>query len=193
MPFKAASVLPLPDLACQGYISKVGNAKLSDKGVYHNIPIEVKGRYAGRDGVFFFIFEPRWFGANFDPEVLENELDEKGRPMKHRFFMQNILGDEHSKPSVLVSILGDDFEALSASLPEDESPDPQVIADLLREALQGREVVYVMKQRKDDGHLVDGYNIQSFYAPTDENIEYLEKQAANSKRKTPLVATWQEE
>lgn len=192
MALKAASVLALPDLACQGFIKKVGNVKLSDKGVYHVLPIEVEGKYAARDGVFFFIFEPRWFGASFDPEVLKDELDSQGRPIKYRMYLSNINGE--GRPSALVSLLHEDFEAFSDELTE-EDPTPEGIADLLREVLTGREVLYIMKQSKDSetGALMDRYNIQSFYAPTTENVEYLQKQADNPKRKTPLVVTWEEE
>lgn len=192
MALKAGSVLPLPDLACMGHIAKVGDAKLGTKGVYHNVPVEVKGKFAGRDGVFFFIFEPRWFGASFDPDELKGEFDDKGRPMKYRLYMAYINGE--SRPSTLAAILGDDFDKFAAELTT-EDPTPQEIAEKLREFFVGREVMYVMKQRKDEdtGTLMDQYNIQSFYAATVENIKYLQEQANNPKRKTELVVTWDED
>jgi len=191
MALKAGSVQALPDLACVGLIKKVGDPYLSEKGVYHVIAIEIEGKYAARDGVFFLVFEPRWFGARFDPDELTNERDAKGRPIKHGMYRRTVADEQ--KPSVLQAILGDEFEKFSNEFTEDD-PTAEDIGRIIRKHLNGRDVLYLMKQRLDeDKKLTEQYNIQAFYPLTEEQMEYLIEQSTNERRKTPLVVTWDTE
>jgi hypothetical protein len=194
MALKAGSVQALPDLACVGLVKKVGEAYLSEKGVYHVIPIEIEGKYAGRNGVFFLVFEPRWFSDGFDPEELVSERDAKGRPIKHGMYRRTVA--DTAKPSVLQAMLGEDFDAFAANFDSkyEETEGAKAIGSIIRESLVGRDVLYVMKQRKEeDGTLTEQYNIQSFYTLNDDNLAYLAEQQNNERRKTPLQVTWDEE
>lgn len=186
MALKAGSVLQLPDLACIGMVEKVDNAYLSQKGVYHVLPLKIKGKYAGRDGVFFFIFEPRWFGASFEAHDLLEE-GAAGRT-KYGMYCRNVNGE--GRNAILPSVIGEEFESFANEF-TNEDPSGEEVGEIVRKYLTGKDVVYVMKQRTDDdGKLTEQYNIAGFYPYTQESLDYLIEQSKNEKRKTPLVVTW---
>lgn len=195
MALKAGSVLALPDLACIGSIAKVGDAYLSQKGEYHVFSIEVKAKFAGRDGVFFVVFEPEWFAPGFSPaDLLERE---KGS-VKYGMYGRTVLHEE--KPTILTAILGESFEAFDADLDKSgigeartDLEAAKIVSSLVRKHAIGREVVYIMTQRKDEeGKLMETYNVQRFLPYSEDTLVDLAEQAANGKRKTPLVVTWDE-
>ena len=187
MALKAASVPVLPDLACIGMVEKVDAAYLSKNGVYHVLPLKIKSKYAGRDGVFFYIFEPRWFGANFNASELLAE-GAAGRT-KYGMYCRNVNGE--GRNAILTSTLGDDFEAFAGEFEALEEPSHTEVGEIVKKYLTGKDVVYVMKQRTDDdGKLTEQYNISGFYPYTQETLDYLVAQSENEKRKTPLVVTW---
>jgi hypothetical protein len=194
MALKAAEVLQWPDLACIGVIQKVDQVRLSERGVYHVLPIEVKGRYGARDATFFYIFMPEWFEPSFDPATLRDD------PKVYGVYKRYV--NDAARESVLAAIAnsGDPhgFDKLAAEFDGLTNIDEHSVEQVLREYFTGREVGYIMKQRQDkddNGHyvLVEQYNIQRFFNPTEDALVDLQKQAANPKRKTPLVITWDEE
>lgn len=188
MALKAGSVPSMPDLACVGLVKKVGEAYLSEKGVYHVLPLEVKANYGGRDGMFFFLFQPRWFEQGFDPQDLLRE--EKAGKLYGVYRRQ--IADE-ARPSVLQAIMGEEFDKLAEAFDDAPEATPEVIEEILREFLTGREVGYIMTQRKDeDGALTEQYNIQRFFPLDEETIKAVVEQSQNPKRRTPLVVTWDE-
>lgn len=190
MALKAGSVVAMPDLACIGLVKKVGDAYLSQKEVYHVIAIEVEAKFGGRDGLFFVCFEPRWFGASFDPTILITE--ESHKPVKYGMYCRTVNGV--AKPSVLVSVLGEQFEAFGNEFNALEAPSAKDVSDILRQYALGRDVGYILTQRKgEDGELMEQYNISRFFPLTDEGIKIISEQAKSAKRKTPLVITWDEE
>jgi hypothetical protein len=68
------------------------------------------------------------------------------------------------------------------------------VSDILRQYALGRDVGYLLTQRKDeDGTLMEQYNVSRFFPLTDEGLKNITEQAANPKRKTPLLTTWDEE
>lgn len=189
MALKAGSVLTLPDLACIGLVNKVGDAYLSEKGVYHVIPIEIKAKFAGRDGVFFLVFEPRWFGASFDPKELLAE--EPRKPVKYGMYCRTCAGE--ARPSLLANILGDKFEAFAGEFDNLDNPTADDVAEIFRTYAAGQDVGYIMAQRKDeDGKPMEQYNIQRFFDISDAGLAEITRQAQSEKRKTPLVITWDE-
>lgn len=204
----AGQVPEMPDLACIGYVKKVGEVKLSEKGVFHVLSLEIEGRYSGKDGTFFFIFEPRWFEKSFDPKTLieEDEAFNEAhaaeikagvvkRSGKNGIYRRYI--NDKTRPSVLQAICdGEDgsifaevaarFDALPAVTPKD-------VENILREYLTGREVGYVMTQRTDDdGSLMDLYNIARFFPLTQSGLKAITEEANNPRRRKPLVVTWDE-
>lgn len=190
MALKAGSVLQLPDLACIGLVEAVDPAYLSQKGVYHVLPIKIKGKFGARDGVFFFIFEPRWFGASFEATDLLNE-GTSGRT-KYGMYCRNVNGE--GRNAILPSVLGEEFENFAAEFDGLEEPSGEEVGQIIRKYLVGRDVVYTMKQRTDeDGKLTEQYNIAGFFPYTDESLQYLVQQSQNENRKTPLVVTWDTE
>lgn len=186
-----AGVVPaMPDLACIGMVSKVGEVKLSDKGVYHVLPIEIKAKFSGKDGTFFLIFEPRWFGGSFDPK----DLLEEGKVGQTKYSFYRRLVADANKPSALQAILGEDFDAAAAEFDSIGDPDEKQVADVIRKYATGKDVGYVQYQRTDeDGELMEMYNIKYFFPADGDNMNSVIEQAGNEKRKRgPLVVTWDE-
>jgi hypothetical protein len=140
--------------------------------------------------VFFLVFEPRWFGSDFDPKALLEE--ERQKPVKYGMYCRTVNGE--AKPSVLAAILGEQFDAFAAEFDGLEEPTAEDVEQIFRKYAAGVDVLYVMKQRKDeDGKPMEQYNITSFYPATEESITNLIEQSQNPKRKTPLTVTWDEE
>jgi len=190
MALKAGKVPDLPDLACVGMVSKVGAAYLSEKGRYHVLPIEVKGKSGGRDATFFFLFQPRWFSKDFEPSSLMAE-DPKGSLYGSYRRMCN----DEDRVSVLEAIAGENFSALCEKFDEIGDPTEKDIENVLREFLNGNDCGYIMQQRidKDDAgnkHLTEQYNIQRFFPLTDAEIQGVVEQSESEKRRKRLVVTW---
>ena len=186
-----AGVVPaMPDLACIGMVAKVGDVKLSEKGVYHVLPIEIKGKFSAKDGTFFFLFEPRWFNADFDPQVM---LDE-GKDGVTKYSLYRRMVADAKKPSTLQVVLGEAFAEVASEFDGIGEPSAEQVADVIRRHSQGNEVGYVMYQRTDeDGELMEQYNIKYFFPLDDESLKSMQETAASPKRKRgPLVVTWDE-
>jgi hypothetical protein len=187
MPLQAAEAIELPDLICRGYVEQVKDPYLSEKGVYHVLPINIKAIELGKDGTFFFLFRPEWFGSKFNPKSLLDGT-EQGRRLYGNY--RRFIADRQSK-SVLTILAGDNFDAIAAEFEANENPTPEEIAAVLKQYLTGNEVGYVMTQRKDsDGYLTDNYNIDRFFSLTDEDIDRVIRAA--EKRKKDTVVTWQD-
>lgn len=193
MALKAAEVLQMPDLACLGVIAKVDKVRLSEKGVYHVLPIEVKGQYGAKDATFFYIFQPEWFDPGFDPRSIA------GEPKVYGVYKRYVA--DAARDSVLAAIAnaGDEhgFDKLAAEFDVLPAVDEHSVEQVLREHLTGKEVGYIMSQRVDKDEngnktLMEQYNINRFFNPTTEAIEDMQRQAANEKRRVPLVVTWDE-
>jgi len=78
----------------------------------------------------------------------------------------------------------------------DASPD-QIIS-ILREALTGRDVGYVCRQRKDkdeagNRELTEFYNIDRFFKLDEESLQAIIEASENESRRTPLVVTWDQD
>ena len=187
MALKAGSVQPMPDLACIGLVKRVGEVYLSEKGVYHVLPLEIEAKFGGRDGVFFYIFEPRWFGKNFDPETL---LREEKKGTKYSMYRRSV--NDEKRPSILACLVGDKFPEVAAELDAIDEVDEKHVEELIRKYATGNDVGYIMVQRKDEEkNLMEQYNIQRFFPLTDEELQKVTEQA-KGKRRQPLVVTLDE-
>ncbi len=195
MALKAGTVQSMPDLACIGMVKSVGEAYLSEKGVYHVLPVEVTAKFGGRDGLFFFLFQPRWFAGKFEPTDLLKE-DAKGTlySMYRRYVATEVKrGDKKELSGALVALAGDEFPKLAAEFDALDTVSEKDVEEAIRRYVVGRDVGYIMTQRKDeDGSLMEQYNIQRFFPLTDTEIKYVTEQAENKKRRQPLVVTWDE-
>jgi hypothetical protein len=204
MAFKAGSVDAKPDLACIGTVTKVGDAKLSKKGVYSVIALELKGQRAAFNATAFFIYRPEWFRTDFDPkteiEDVTAELEDGSvvtttRAQLMRQYCQRIQDKKNTselealmagKPNGFAK-LGEAFDGLTTE------PTTEGVGQILKEHLSGAEVGYVLTQRKDeDGELMEQYNVQKFFPATDDGIEGMLRSASSSKRTRPIVITWDE-
>jgi hypothetical protein len=189
MALKAGVVQAMPDLACIGLVKKVGEVYLSTKEVYHVLPVEIEAKFGGRDGLFFYLFQPSWFGAKFDPETLLKE-DKKGT----RYGMYRRYVNDEKRPSVLACLVGEEFDKLAAEFDALGEVNEKHVEEIIRQYAVGRDVGYVMTQRTDPEtkELMEQYNIKSFFPLTDEELKRVTEQAGSEKRRKPLVVTWDE-
>jgi hypothetical protein len=185
MALQMGKVVRKPDLACVGIVKKVNDAYLSEKGVYHVLPVEIEAKAGGQSNTFYFLFQPTWFERGFDLEALA-EADPKLYGSYRKF-----IADE-KRPSILQCLVGEEnfnnLEALTKATPKD-------ITALIRENALGNDVGYVCYQRTDeDGTLMDQYNINRFFPVTDAGVEAIINESQNDKRRRgPLVITWDED
>ncbi len=202
MSLKAGTIPDMPDLACMGIVKKVGEVRLSNKGVYHVLPIEIEGKAGGRNGTYFFLFQPRWFGKTFDPaqlmdedEAIRLETDpETGKKRTSALYtMYRRYVNDEKKASALKCLAGENWNSMVGVFDGLAEVNEKVIEQVLREFLTGNEVVYVMTQRtEDDGSLTEQYNIQRFVPATVEGAKSVVKESENPRRRRPLVITWDE-
>jgi len=193
MAFKPGNVQKMPDLACIGLVKKVGDVCKKDEGVYHYIPIEIEAKYGGRSGSFYFLFQPDWFGKAFDPAVLL----EKSPDGKLYGTYRRMINDQ-KRVAALVGLCGDSFELVSKAFDEAGDASPDQIISILREALTGRDVGYVCRQRKDkdeagNRELTEFYNIDRFFKLDEESLQAIIEASENESRRTPLVVTWDQD
>jgi hypothetical protein len=192
MAFNRAQIQELPDLACVGIVKRIGDGKPSktEGSPYHVMAIEVKAQGIGKDGTFYWLYQPDWFRSDFDPRSL-------GDGVLYSMYGKHFA---HSKkPSILEALancaqpsgfdkLAEQFQSIEAQGITDET-----VTELLREFLTGAEVGFISGQRKDEGELTEQYQINRFFVPDEDGIAAVEREAANARRKKPLKITWQEQ
>jgi len=199
---QTAKILPKADRYALGIIESVENERLSASGktpTYSVVNINIKGATAAMpDKTFYLAFLPELL----DPNVVLSELAETEDGAKaYGMFLRHIK-NEHSN-STLQTILGENFAKFEEEidgLELDDYTSPEAlttIADVLREHLVGVEVGYVLRQQKDtlpDGTKVlgQGYGVESFFDPSDENIEKIEKRVAKQRKEPKPVLLWNE-
>ena len=189
MALTAGVVLAMPDIACIGMVSKVGDVKLSQSGVYHVLPVEIKAKYSGKDGTTFVTFEPRWFARDFNPKTFQEE----GRDGFTKSGMYRRTVADEKKPAMLQVLLGENFAAAAAEFDEIGEPTAEEVADVIRRHALGNEVGYVSYQRVDEGELMEMYNIKYFFPLNDDSRQQVIDQSKDPKRRRgELVITWDE-
>ena len=170
-----------PRLVCLGTVEKVGEPKLTEKGVYFRLPIEIKGVGNGRDTRFGLLYAKHWLEPNFDPEK-ENDGTDAGR--KRQIVYYNNIANKTGKAALQV-LAGEKFDAMADHI-QANSHSPTDVAQAIAGAIVGQAVGYVLKQGKDeDGDLTDFYEVQRFFAATEENIARQAKKNAKD-----YVVTW---
>jgi len=194
MAFKPGIVQKMPELACIGMVKAVGDAYKKEGGTYHVLPIDIEGMYAGRTGKFFFLFEPCWFGKDFDPASLL-ERDPSGKLYGGYRRMVN----DEKKTSALVGLCGEVFESVAKAFDEAGEATAEQINQILREALTGREVGYICRQRVDKDEegkkeLTEFYQIDRFFdLSKEEEVQAVIEASENESRRTQLVVTWDQD
>ena len=212
MALPQAKIQELPDLACVGTIKEVGPVKSPGEGkIYHTIQISIEGAAGGRDSSSVFCFQPEWFDQRFDGDALDNlaETDKAaGRQFGPYWMYCRTVAHEKGNATLQVlaqcngvgepadengfAKLGEQFDAIKGTM------DATTVQGILRDFLLGKEVGYVLSQatEKDaDGNrkLLDKYQVNSFFVPSNEGMAYMVKQQSSNRRKRPLIVTWNEE
>lgn len=181
MALQKAPVLAEPDKVCLGSILTVKPAYLgSGKNGYHVIPFEIAGKYAAPKATNYFWFAPEWFGASFDPASLDDGTVEGKKQY----------GSYRKQINLLEAILGDDFGEFAAEFDAFEEPTLADLDGIFRKYFTARDVLYLMKQRIEDGELTEQFNINNFYPYTEEEMQRLVTLATSGNRKVPMVVTW---
>jgi len=195
--FRAAEADALPKLACLGYVEKLGEGKITQKGVYHMQTIHIAPMESGKKGVVNFLYVPEWLDAGFNPATLKEEADGKAL---YFLYGKNIMSRQSM--SVLQGIAGseENFNTLSYNLITTEDKSPEGIQAVLQNFFNevGPTIGYVLQQRREKTGEVDengkaiyelqpGYEVGSFFHPTDSEKARIAKQAANGK----LVVTFE--
>jgi len=199
MALKVALVQEKPDLACLGVVRDVGEPRETERGRYWMLPIEIQSPQAP-DGTFFFLFQPRWFRSDFDPQLLREEdqqIQEEAKrlgetPPGSQYGMYCRYIAYERQPAALQILAGEDFNKLAAAfdqIPPDQVT-PDLIREVLRESLVGKEVGYILRQRRDrDGQLTDFYGVDRLFPAQD----YKRYEQPSSRRRRPLIVTWLDE
>lgn len=193
--FKKPQAGIMPTLFCVGTLGKVENAKVSKSENYITVPMEFMGKGAGRNQKFWFTFRPEWFNFDFDPSVLDGK---EGYPLL--VYSSNIANDKGL--SVLQGLAGseDNYMNLCESLaaiefnPDDEEGYLKAVTLVFKnfQADVNPLIGYVLVQQTEKDGVDEngkakyvrknGYDVSFFY-PTDEKIEQLEKKAEQSAKK----------
>lgn len=190
--FIAAEVDELKPLACIGYVSKIVDAKTTEKGVYDMQVIEVEPTEAGKKARVNFLYQPRWLDGGFDPSTLRGEEDGDKLFAVYRMHIA-----AKQSLSTLAGLSGSDENfgrlqeaLLSAEGKDDPETVKQILTDFFNEC--GTEVGYVLKQRRrktdetdDNGRpvyvLENGYEIGEWFYPSEEAKLRLKKRANAGK------------
>lgn len=199
MSLSKATVAERPDLACIGSVQKVGEVKQSEGSKFHNFAIELKGHFGAPDSTYYFTFQPRWFSRGFDPTILAGEdkvLKAANAKAGLAFlYAKNIAYANAKKPGALEVLLGDNFAAVASAFDQMEPQEvtAETVVNILREVIVGAEAGYVLRQKKDEeGNLADQYQLYYFFPTAEGILNSFSEAAANPRRKTPMVVTWDE-
>lgn len=103
----------LPRLNCLGYIGSVGEAKISQSGVFVVQPITIEGVQGGKKGFVNFLYRPEFLRPGFNPTSLKAE--ENGMSLWYVYKM-HIAGT--NSLSTLAGIAGteENFNQLAAKI-----------------------------------------------------------------------------
>lgn len=131
--FTEAAVLYMPNLVCIGYVSTVGDAKVSSSDKYIVQPLTIDGLESARNTKVQLLYKPEWLTENFNPESLNDFED--GKSM-HFVYSQHIR--QRGGLSTLRGIAGsqEGFDTLSnAILNIPVTKDPEVFMRAVQEVI----------------------------------------------------------
>jgi hypothetical protein len=215
MALPTAKIQEMPDLICVGAISEVAAVKEPAEGkTYHTITIDIEAGAGGRDSKYVLCFQPKWFDNSFDDAALQ-EMAETDAAAGNQYGPNWMYGRtvSHQSGRATLQVLAqctevgaaeedaNGFSKLSAAFAAvNGTMDGQTVQEILRDFLLGKEVGYVLKQRKDkqeDGSkvLTDQYQVNSFFVPTDKGMAYWTRAKGKtmSDGRPSRIVTWNEE
>lgn len=206
--FNTPDAEKLPKIACVGVVEEFGEGKLTQSQQYLIHQIRVKGNGANRNTRTNFMYRPDWLTQDFQPNSLK-ELTETG-PLF--VYQKNIIGPKGSnKLSALQGLAGTEERFVEVStrllaiqaggLLEAEDLASQVQAVLHQFLLvEGEDVLigYEMQQKTEDTGerdekgkkikvLVDGYELGSYFYPTEKNLKAKRVYAERSPDKMKIA------
>lgn len=197
--FAAPPVREIPPKYCVGYVTEIGEAKVTGGGTgnYVRLSFKIAPLEAGQASQSGFMWAPGWLTPGFDPSELQ-----RGPGF---VYQNNIQAEEDSferiikapKVSILRGLAGSDerfYElgtALSGLKPDDVDGVEKTIKDFVLpggEAIRDAEgdpkyvIGYRLVQQSEKGEdgkkkLKNGYQLDSIFWPTDAAIAALQKHA----------------
>lgn len=193
-PFAEAEAQRLPTLFCIGYVSQVGDAKVSESGKYILQNLVVSPLGPGRMAFVRIMYRPEWLKPGFDPKSFKTLKDGSGMEFVYR---SNIAG--HDSVSNLKGLSGSDerFADLGARLQNLSDVNPDTVKKVLTDFFTVEEgeapfaIGYDLRQGKDDtGEVNDKgkkikvlnnrYEVGSWWFVTDKTKAAKRKQANKS-------------
>jgi len=209
--FRKASAQELPKLHNIGYVSSVGEPKLTNGGLtddgeekpqYVMIPVEITGINGSRNGRTSILLRPEWLDVNFNPDRAFDGLPESVQRSLSFVYRRNI--GSRGEVSVLEGLAGSEAagaELAQAILSVDNVEDAEAVAEAIRTFLldEQRTIGYTMKQRSTKTDEVDPetgkavyvldkqYDVDTFWYPTEKEIKRLEKVCEKSQGRQKLA------
>lgn len=181
MPFARPEANQMPELACLGQVGEVSEPKLTGSGVYYWCGIRLVAQDAGRDRRAGWMYRPEWLAEDFDASGLPAE---KGNNLKFIYEKHIAAPPKSLRLSVIEGLAGsaEGFAELSTSLNDlqrNGGADPADVKKTLEEYFGAHEptVGYILGQKKEDGQLVDDYEVTRYFWPTSESIARMVRRA----------------
>lgn len=190
--FADASALPLPKLLCVGTWNKIDveKAKVTAKGIYTYIPLQLNGRAGSKNMRLSFLYCPEWFRPGFSVKSFKDFGDE-GSKMDF-VYGKNI--SRYDSQSVLKAFAGsyENYLELASrifALSDEEVSDVTTVVETLNafhETNPDRLIGYILKQKSTKTYDVDpetgkheyilenAYEVDDFFIPSDEKHEMKE-------------------
>jgi len=143
----------LPKLNCLGYVGSVGEAKISQSGVYIVQPITIEPTQGGKKGFVNFLYRPEWLRPGFNPASLKAE--ENGNSL-FTVYKMHVAGTNNL--STLAGIAGSDanFNLLAGQLQAaiegvDDANVPATVTAILQEFISENtpEIGYYSSQKME--------------------------------------------
>lgn len=208
-----ASAQRLPTLICLGYVSDVGEAKVSKSEYYVTMPVSIEALEAGRSTKTYFTTIPEWLTRRFNPaNSLDYRKKAEGGNGTGFVYSKNIAGK--NGPSLLQGVTGtrEAFGRLFSqfvNLPIPEGTDGPALEDIgetLRSFLLGnlgsdgepQKFIFELKQQATDSGEVDDngkkiwvlenrYNVDKFYEFNEANVKKQLARCAKNPETTKLT------
>jgi hypothetical protein len=197
--FKPVAVDALPRLACIGYVDKLGEGKVTEKGIYDMQTIFLAPTESGKQTRVNFLYQPRWLDPSFDYETMREEDGGDKMISVYRMHLNS-----KQDMSTLQGLSGSEegFGKIQYSLIVAEDKSPEGIQAVFQSffAEENPYIGYILKQRTSKTGEVDargravkvletGYEVGGYFFPTEENKVKLARQAENAK--SNLVLTFE--
>jgi len=202
--FRKASAQELPLRRGIGYVSSVGEPKLTNGGVtddgeekpqYVMCKVEITGINGSRNTSINLMWRPEWLDRNFNPDRAFDGLPESVQRSLEFVYRKNI--GSRGDISNFAGLTGSEDagnELAEAILSVENPADSEAVVEAIRTFLldEQRTIGYTLKQRRTKTDEIDPetgkpvyvaekqYDLDSFFYPTEKEIARLVKSAEKS-------------